>query len=233
VPGILALVVFGATAHAQEIVLQGPLIAARDSDEISWVPRELGVGEAALEVRALRATASSPSAPTTVGETGIAGRFVHGDRWGPAGGAELEIGASDRGVAGDALVFPLGLGADLGPTGFVSIVAGAGAQGWGSGPVGLALPVDARVAFDVGSHVRLSFDARLAWLPLAPTGEGAAPHVPFCDEARFGITTRIGRLWEHRRFRDGGGYFFRLEHAEMLGTSFLGLAVGYQMSGSG
>ena len=82
-------------------------------------------------------------------------------------------------------------------------------------------------------RIRLSFDARLTWVPGVPARHDGAPHLPFCDEALFGVTTRIGRLWEHTRARDAGGYFFRLEHAEMLGASFLGLSIGYQMSGSG
>lgn len=219
-----------ATVHAQEIALQGPL---RATDEPRQTPREMGVGEAEIDVRSLRATVPGPSTFSSLGEVGLGARFVYGDRIGLAGGAELTIGASDRGVAGDAVLYPVGLGLALGATGFGAIMAGVGAGGWGADPAGLELPVDARIAFDVGTHVRLSFDARLTWVPLVASREGGAPHLPFCDEAQLGITTRLGHLWEHRRSRDAGGYFFRLEHAEMLGTSFVGLAIGYQMAGSG
>jgi hypothetical protein len=229
VPVVLALMAVCATANAQELDLQGPL---RETDEMRHVPREMGVGEAEMAARLLRATLPGPSAFSNLGEIGLAGRFMYGDRMGLAGGADLAIGASDRGVAGDAVLCPLGFGMALGSTGFGAIMAGGGAGGWGAGPAGMELPVDTRIAFDVGLHVRLSFDARLTWVPLVPR-EGGAPHLPFCDEAQFGITTRLGRLWEHRGFSDAGGYFFRLEHAEMLGTSFLGLAIGYQMAGSG
>jgi hypothetical protein len=187
-----------------------------------------------MDARFLRVTVPRPASSfSNLGEIGLAARFVYGDRVGFAGGADLAVGASDRGVAGDAVLYPIGVGLALGATGFGAIMAGGGAGGWGAAPAGLELPVDARIAFDVGTHVRLTFDARLTWVPLVPSREGGAPHVPFCDEALFGITTRIGRLWEHRSFRDAGGYFFRLEHAEMLGSSFLGLAIGYQMAGSG
>jgi len=230
-PGVLALVAVCATAHAQEIEIQGPLRG--QTDEMRRVPRDLGVGEAEMDARFLRATVPGPPTFSNLGEIGLAARLVYGDRVGFAGGADLAIGASDRGVAGDAVLYPVGLGLALGPTGFGAIMAGAGAGGWGAGPAGMELPVDARIALDVGTHVRLSFDARLTWVPLVPSREGGALHVPFCDEAEFAITTRVGRLWDHSRFRDAGGYFFRLEHAEMLGTSFLGLAVGYQLAGSG
>jgi hypothetical protein len=186
-----------------------------------------------MATRLLRSTVPRSLAFSDLGEIGVMGRFVYGDRVGFAGGADLAIGASDRGIAGDAVLYPVGFGLALGSTGFGAIVAGGGAGGWGAAPAGLELPVDARIAFDVGLHVRLSFDTRLTWVPLVPSREGGAPHLPFCDEAQFGITTRVGRLWDHHGFSDAGGYFFRLEHAEMLGTSFLGLAVGYQMAGSG
>jgi hypothetical protein len=230
-PAVVALVAVGSTAHAQEIDLVGPL--PRQTDEVPRASREIGVGEAEMDARFLRVTVPGPSSFSNLGEIGLAGRLVYGDRVGFAGGADLAIGASDRGVAGDAVLYPIGLGLALGSTGFGAIMAGGGAGGWGAAPAGMELPVDARIAFDVGTHVRLTFDARVTWVPFVPSREGGAPHVPFCDEALFGITTRVGHLWEHRNFRDAGGYFFRLEHAEMLGTSFLGLAIGYQMAGSG
>jgi len=226
----VALLALCTTAHAQEIEIHGPL---RGTDEVRREPRDMGVGEAEIDARSLRATVPGPSTFSSLGEVGLAARFVHGDRVGLAGGADLALGASDRGVAGDAVLYPLGLGLALGATGFGAIMAGVGAGGWGAAPAGLEVPLDARIAFDVGTHVRLSFDARLTWVPLVRSREGGAPRLPFCDEAQFGITTRVGHLWEHRSFRDAGGYFFRLEHAEMLGTSFLGLAIGYQMAGSG
>jgi hypothetical protein len=231
---VFALLFAGPAAHAQEITISGPLYVEHEPDAAREA-REYGVGEAELYARYLQATAPRP-APTPIGglgEVALSGRFVYGDRIGFAGGADLAAGASNRGVAGDAVLYPVGLGAAVGATGFGAVFAGVGAGGWGDAAAGLELPIDGRITFDVGTRIRLSFDARLAWVPGVAARHDGAPHLPFCDEALFGVTTRIGHLWEHRRGRDAGGYFFRLEHAEMLGESFLGLSIGYQMSGSG
>jgi hypothetical protein len=239
-----AALIAACPAAAQEIDLDGPLTAAHTEgrreiyyiapDRLPAPPREYGVGEAEMYLRLARGVAPSAGTPvTSAGTVGLSGRALLGDRAGYGVGGDLEIGASDRGLAGHALVYPFGAGVAIGSTGFAGIFGGVGGGGWGYAPAGVELPVEARIIFDVSARVRLGAGMLFMWVPGVEARRGGAPHLPFCDEARIGASVQIGHLWDHDRLHDSGGYFFRIEHAEMLGTSFLGLSIGYRLSGSG
>jgi len=152
------------------------------------------------------------------------------DRLGLAGAIDLELGfAAPAGFVHGIHIQPLGVGLVLGRMGVLAVSAGAGVGGITARvPTALEVPASARLAFDATDHVRLLVDARILWA-FAKVREDGAPYAPFGDEMRLGIGARIGHIWSQGRAVDGGGYFFRLEHTERLGSTYVGIAIGWEL----
>jgi hypothetical protein len=202
-------------------------------------PVEIGVAEGELFARgegAVRASSGAPAHPSAMGAFGGDLHFVWalvGHRLGPAVAADLDFGGgAPAGFAHSIHLEPLGLGVVLGRLGYFTATTGAGGGVvTGSVPLALEIPASARLAVDVAARARLLLDARLLWA-FADERRSGAPYVPFADEARFGVGARFGRTWDEYRYADSGGYFFRLEHSERMGASYVGLAVGYALGGA-
>lgn len=141
---------------------------------------------------------------------------------GPAASIDLELGgARPLAFAYGFHVQPLGAGIAIGRMGYLLATTGAGFGGLSDAlPFALEIPAAGRLAVDASERVRLVLDGRMLFTP-----DGRR-------ETRIGIGARLGRTWSEGSFRDAGGYFFRLEHAERLGAAYLGVAIGYELGGA-
>jgi hypothetical protein len=218
--------------RGQEIAIEGPI-----EFHTPWPPPpKIGVGGGmAFFSGATLASRGARPHPAQVGTFAGEGQLVWtlvGGRFGPAASVDFEIGgAIPAGFAHGIHLEPLGVGVRIGRLGYAAATAGGGAGGiTGSVPFALEVPASGHVAIDVSSRVRLLLAARLFWTSAAARRDGA-PHAPFADEVRLGIGARVGRTWDSDRFADAGGYFFRLEHAERMGATYVGLAFGWELGG--
>lgn len=206
----------------------------RDERENEVVASRKMIGDAAYGFRG--AARTQRSAPGTPGGVVAFGAEMHGmltlvaHRLGPAIAADLDLGSAPPYLFAYGFhVHPLGLGIALGTRGSFVATAGLGFGGITAAQrADLELPLDARLALDLDERVRVSLGARAFFTPDGRDHLRASVG----DETRIGIGARFGRTWVDDGMSDAGGYFFRLERVERLGTSYLGLFVGYELGGA-
>ncbi len=198
-------------------------------------PREWGVGVARFVARG--DVVKHPSDAGGLAERvtlGLTARGVLGDEFGYGFGADLEVGAAaPLGFAYAAYLYPTGIAATLGETGFVGAFAGVGVSGVSARVPGvLELPVELRAELDAGRRARIALAATATWIPASDERRGASV-LPFADELTLGAYARLGRTRRRYDFTTGRGFFFGLERREIMKTYWLGLVVGRELDAGG
>ncbi|HEY4243643.1 MAG TPA: hypothetical protein VGM88_27710 [Kofleriaceae bacterium] len=146
-------------------------------------------------------------------------------------GFDLAAGATlgGGGFAYDVALFPVGIATKLPGSSVIALGAGVGAMGaTGSIDDAATFPVELTGEFGNGA-ARLLFRARATWV--AGGLRGGAPSASFADELEGMIGLRIGSHDKDYGFSYGEGYFAGVGYREFEGARFVGLVVGYSISG--
>lgn len=216
---------------ATMLVAAPGLARDRDGEDDARVRNERGmVGDAAYGFRGHTRAGERASTPDGIFTFSAESRGMLtsiGHVTGPAIGVDLELGAAPPFLFTYRLhLQPLGWGVALGTRGSWITTAGFGIGGiTAAQTAALELPVASRIAFDVSDRARVLLDARALATPTGRDHNRALVG----DETRIGIGVRIGRAWHDYSMSDAGGYFFRLERSERLGTTYVGLVVGFEL----
>ncbi len=236
---VASIVVTAGAARAQEITLTGPLRGEPPPPELD--SRALGTVD--MWAGYARALAAHGAAPTDVGGAGLAARVFYGHAIAAGAGLEFALGAASSpregdGFAGTVALFPLGVAVLPTNDSVLALLPGIGFDGTTVGePGALVLPVEARVAFDVCSRLRLTADVRPTWVPAERARKAGARDVPWTDEITARLAVRGGRKWEDPPGRQraqgqtSGGYFLRAELAERMHSTYVGASIGFELVG--
>lgn len=178
------------------------------------------------------ATAPAPDPTITqLGLAGIRGSFVEGDR---AVSVHISLDAAVGGQIGrhggfayDVGLLPLGLGVALGPDSFLALGTGVAAMG-ATGSLDDAILVPIQLELEYGGTYHLTVRARDSFVFGADGRKDGAPSLPLGDELEGMVGLRIGKV-DSSSVRMG--YFLGVAYKEMLGTRYIGLALGYALGG--
>ncbi len=194
--------------------------------------RKYGLGVAQLSANVARPiTPSLANDLEGLGTFGFSGRALYGKTLGYGVGLDFAFGAGvPASFVYSAHLYPAGLGAMFGPTGYFGVFAGIGSSGVTSLVDGaLEFPIEARLEMDATRYARIGFRARAQWNALQPSRERSRLANPAFDEITFGAFARFGRT--HKYESDGwlgSGYFIGVERREVMGTAWLGLSIGVE-----
>ncbi|HEY6038362.1 MAG TPA: hypothetical protein VIV58_28965 [Kofleriaceae bacterium] len=178
------------------------------------------------------ATAPAPDPTITqLGLAGIRGSFVAGDH-AVSEYISLDVAIGGQigkhgGFAYDAALLPLGLGVSLGPDSFLALGTGLAAMG-ATGSLDDAILVPIQLELEYGGTYHLTVRARDSFVFGADGRKDGAPSLPLGDELEGMVGIRIGKA-ETSSLRMG--YFLGVAYKEMLGTRYIGLALGYALGG--
>jgi hypothetical protein len=162
---------------------------------------------------------------------GISTRAVYGKRVGYAFGMGFELGAAGApGFAGGIDLYPVGMAVTFGPTGYLGVFAGIGANGvTGRIPGTLVMPAELRLELDVTRWARIGALLAVAWIPLEEARQHGSWLIPGVDETTMALSARFGKTFAQYGANMGRGYFMRLERKEQMKTVFLGASFGVEL----
>ena len=168
-----------------------------------------------------RSTApSSPSSAAfdlrSLGEANPIGLF---------GGFDLAAGASGGFVYGTH--FLLGAGMPFGERFAFGVGAGAGIDGITTViPIGLVLPVELWLAWDLADFMHLSLRGQHAWVAASEARRHGSEHALFGDEFSAGLHAVLADRRDDGYSQRRGGWMVGSGYRELMGTEVVELRVG-------
>jgi hypothetical protein len=175
-------------------------------------------------VTALPTAATPEPAIKQLGLVGIRFGVMAGD---PRVGAYLALDAAVGGQVGrhggfayDVAVLPAGLGVHLGDDAFVAVSSGLAAMG-ATGSLDDAILIPLQLQLEYGVTYHLTLRVRDSFVFGADSRADGAPSLPLGDELDGMLGVRIARSNDSPE-----GYFLGVAYKEMLGTRYVGLALG-------
>ena len=141
------------------------------------------------------------------------------------GGFDLAAGASAGFVYGSHFV--LGAGMPLGKRFAFGVGAGGGIDGITSVvPIGLVVPVEVWVGWDLADFMHLSLRAQNAWVPASDERRHGSERALFGDELSAGLHVVIDERSDWGSSQRRGGLLVGAGYRELMGTSVVELRLG-------
>jgi len=187
------------------------------------------------DMRPVTAVPIAPAPDPQITQLGLVGMrfgFIAGDRQvSEHVGFDLAIGGQigrHSGFAYDVAVLPLGLGVRLGDDSFLALGTGVAAMG-ATGSLDDAILVPIQLELEYGVTYHLIVRARDSFVFGADGRKNGAPSLPLGDELEGMLGLRVGKS---ETTNLPMGYFIGVAYQEMLGTRYIGLALGYALGGT-
>lgn len=224
---VLVLIALAGVAHADDVL--DPGLPSR-SLQLSFT-----LLQHFADMRPVTAAPTAPTPAPSITQLGLAGvrlGFIAGEHTvGEHVAMDLALGGQigrHGGVAYDAALLPLGLGVALGPDSFIGLATGVALMG-GTGSLDDAVLVPIQLEIEYGVTYHLTVRARDSFVFGADGRKDGAPSLPFGDELEGMVGVRIGKS---ETTHAPMGYFLGVAYKEMLGTRYIGLALGWAVGGT-
>ncbi len=148
-------------------------------------------------------------------------------------GLDGEVGGADTGFVYGLTAHVVGVGGRWGEGNAVALCGGAGFDGVvGAVPLAARFPAELSAAVNLGP-LRLTAWAGVAWVAGADARREGSTWLTVVDEVDAGLTVRLGR--QHRLWASasaGRGPSLGVVYRELMGTRFVGVVLGLDLSGA-
>ncbi len=166
------------------------------------------------------------------GRAGLSVRALLGRKVGYCVGADLDIGASGKGLVYGVVAQLAGVGKRLGQAGYVSLCGGAGVGGaTGVIPAALEVPIELRMRLQAGP-VRLSGFVTGRFTAFDEARDDGARSVSGFDELDAGVAIGLGRQHVYWRGSSAGsGPFVAVTYKELMDQRLIAVSLGFELTG--